>query len=153
MATPLHSTPSVSALPRSVMEVDIEAPAGEREGDGLIDRPPSPVKGTAHTPAWIRLSALATLIVQNSALALTMRYSRVPREAAAVPYLITTAVVSAESLKLCLSLWLLRRESGTTPRFLGALRKHLVDEPAEFAKLLIPAALYTLQNNLAYVFA
>ena len=86
MATPLHSTPSVSALPRSVMEVDIEAPAGEREGDGLIDRPPSPVKGTVHTPAWIRLSALATLIVQNSALALTMRYSRVPREAAAVPY-------------------------------------------------------------------
>ena len=61
-------------------------------------------------------------------------------------------MVSAESLKLCLSLWLLRRESGTTPRFLGALRKHLVDEPAEFAKLLIPAALYTLQNNLAYVY-
>ena len=136
-----------------------DAPQGEREGDTLIAvrdegaRDTQPVvKGAAHTPAWVRLSALATLIVQNSTLALTMRYSRVPREAAAVPYLITTAVVSAESLKLCLSLWLLRRESGTNPRFLGALRKNLVDEPAEFAKLLIPAALYTLQNNLAYVY-
>jgi solute carrier family 35 (UDP-sugar transporter), member A1/2/3 len=112
--------------------------------------------------------SLLILVVQNSALVLTMRYSRIqpgPR------YLTSTAVVCSEILKciICLSVHL--HEQWTKPSSSPDLPTLSDDQPPSshyslrqlfsdifsaksgFLKLLIPAVLYTLQNNLQFVAA
>lgn len=36
-------------------------------------------------------------------------------------------------------------------RFLRNCRKAIIDDPVETAKICVPAAIYTLQNNLYYI--
>jgi len=133
----------------SPLELEAVEEPSSGEGDVLLtiadkdDDGPSAGSLKQHPPAnkLLRLAALGALVVQNSAVAITIQYSRSPRAGAvaAAPYLISSAVVSSECLKLCLSLSLLYLECRTPARFADALRRHLVDEPKEFAKLLIPA--------------
>ncbi|KAJ4522662.1 hypothetical protein HRR83_001152 [Exophiala dermatitidis] len=114
--------------------------------------------------------SLCTLVLQNSTLVLVMRYSRIlpgPR------YLSSTAVVLSELLKciICLSVHIreqftqsqytplptLSDEAGpasSPPRYgLQQLWNDLFSAKSGFLKLLIPAILYTLQNNLQFVAA
>ena len=110
--------------------------------------------------------ALLILVVQNSALVLTMRYSRIlpgPR------YLPSTAVVMSEILKCTISIGVHLHEQYTKPRDteLGTLSENestssysirqlgtdVFSAKSGFLKLLIPAVLYTLQNNLQFVAA
>jgi len=77
---------------------------------------------------WLRQASLLTVVFQNTALALCMRLSRLPKEDGSKElYLVSTAVFSGEVMKLFFS-----RDSLT---------------------MLIPAALYSLQNGLQYVAA
>lgn len=114
--------------------------------------------------------SLFTLVLQNSTLVLVMRYSRIlpgPR------YLSSTAVVLSELIKciICLSVHI--REQRTQSRYtrlptlsddavavsnqsgysLFQLWNDLFSVKSGFLKLLIPAVLYTLQNNLQFVAA
>jgi solute carrier family 35 (UDP-sugar transporter), member A1/2/3 len=112
--------------------------------------------------------SLLVLVVQNSALVLTMRYSRVipgPR------YLSSTAVVFSEILKCIICFTVHLYEQYTKPRNvdLGTLSENeslssssyslsqlgtdIFSAKSGFLKLLIPAVLYTLQNNLQFVAA
>ena len=110
--------------------------------------------------------ALLILVVQNSALVLTMRYSRIlpgPR------YLSSTAVVVSEILKCTICIGVHLHQQYTKPRDteLGTLSEDEVSSSygicqlcsdifsakSGFFKLLVPAVLYTLQNNLQFVAA
>lgn len=113
--------------------------------------------------------SLCTLVVQNSSLVLIMRYSRIlpgPR------YLSSTAVVLSELLKCVICLIVHVRvqraqsrntqlptladdaaSSGPQRYSLRQLWTDLFGAKSGFFKLLIPAVLYTLQNNLQFVAA
>jgi solute carrier family 35 (UDP-sugar transporter), member A1/2/3 len=115
----------------------------------------------------IKYVSLLILVVQNSALVLTMRYSRIlpgPR------YLSSTAVVVSEILKctICFAVHLHEQYNGPRNPELPTLSDDDASYPiysirqlgsdvfsskSGFLKLLIPAVLYTLQNNLQFVAA
>lgn len=96
----------------------------------------------------LKYGALVVLVVQNSTLALTMRYSRSSGDTL---YISSTAVVMSELVKLVAASCLIGVEEGSTHGLWNRLYREVVCMPADFAKLLIPACLYTLQNNLAYI--
>jgi UDP-sugar transporter A1/2/3 len=84
--------------------------------------------------------SLAVLACQNSAVALLMRFSRSdPNEK---QYLSSTAVLTSEFVKLIVAIVLLMKEGGA-----GAHDFDLT----EMAKTAVPATLYVIQNNLAYL--
>lgn len=94
---------------------------------------------------FLRIASLMVLVVQNMTLALAMRYSRTENTGQDL-YLVTTAVVTAEVLKLLgsglLASWTL------TPSELASSVFSM-----EAAPMLVPAGLYTLQNTLLFVAA
>ena len=105
--------------------------------------------------------SLAVLMVQNSALTLAMRYSRTRKTAHR--YHPSEAVVMSEVVKLIISLALAAMAQEPRPmagrgllarvadRYVGAARDAYA-EPGSYV-LLVPAALYAVQNNLQYVAA
>eukprot|EP00434_Breviolum_minutum_P044609 symbB.v1.2.039863.t1/scaffold6838.1/size15098/1 len=56
---------------------------------------------------WLRQASLITVVFQNTALALCMRYSRIPKaeaeDGSKELYLVSTAVFSGEVMKLLVS--------------------------------------------------
>ena len=106
--------------------------------------------------------SLAVLMVQNSALTQAMRFSRT--RTAAHRYHPSEAVVMSEVCKLVISLALAALAQEPRPavahrslafrvvdRYYGAARDAYA-EPGSYV-LLVPAALYAVQNNLQYVAA
>ncbi|RMZ88928.1 hypothetical protein DV736_g3837, partial [Chaetothyriales sp. CBS 134916] len=110
--------------------------------------------------------SLLILIVQNSALVLSMRYSRIqpgPR------YLSSTAVVASEVLKCTISFIIhlyeqynkhpssttgtLLDEESSSSYSIHQLGSDIFSAKSGFFKLLVPVILYTLQNNLQFVAA
>ncbi|CAM9836136.1 unnamed protein product [Discosporangium mesarthrocarpum] len=105
-------------------------------------------------PEMIRAVVLVTLVVQNSALALFMRYSRsaASKHGDEGPmYASTTAVVVAETVKMVSSLLLQYQADGSLKKLASTLTKDMLDEPLDTLKMAVPACLYVLQNNLAYL--
>eukprot|EP00736_Rhodelphis_marinus_P001776 Rmarinus@m.16720 len=97
----------------------------------------------------IKHVALILLVIQNSAVIILMRYSRsLPGER----YYTTTAVVMQELLKIFLSFGLLWKECDynfdAAKRMLST---QIVDQPVTNFKMMIPSALYTVQNNMLLV--
>ncbi|CAK8985599.1 UDP-N-acetylglucosamine transporter (Golgi UDP-GlcNAc transporter) (Solute carrier family 35 member A3), partial [Durusdinium trenchii] len=95
---------------------------------------------------WVRKASLITVVFQNTALALCMRYSRLPREGSNELYLVSTAVLSGEAMKILVSLVL--ASFSYSPREIW----HLFFS-RDALTMLIPAALYSFQNGLQYVAA
>jgi hypothetical protein len=94
----------------------------------------------------IKFVALALLTIQSSSITLLMRYSR--SEPAEKQYLSSTCVITTEAVKLAVSVVLLQQErKAGAPA--GSRAKDFA--LAEMGKSAIPAALYVLQNNLAFV--
>ncbi|KAI9018402.1 nucleotide-sugar transporter-domain-containing protein [Hyaloraphidium curvatum] len=95
---------------------------------------------------WI---SLLTLVVQNSTLVLVMRYSRMipgPR------YLASTAVVLSEVTKFLISLAIYVREEQDQHRFsVRKLYNDIFGPESDWYKLMVPAILYFIQNNLQYI--
>ncbi|CCG85004.1 protein of unknown function [Taphrina deformans PYCC 5710] len=100
----------------------------------------------------IKYIALPTLAIQNAAAALITHYSRVMPEYKDERYYPSTAVLLSEVLKLFICFFAFRAEhvqaEGPDISFLDSLRAAF---PSDSYKLAIPAALFTLQNNLQYV--
>lgn len=95
--------------------------------------------------------SLGVLVLQTTSLVLTMRYSRTLKEDGP-RYLASSAVVSAEALKILTCIVLVFRENNFSVRAMNQLLKEeFVSKPLETLKLAIPAGIYTLQNNLLYV--
>lgn len=94
--------------------------------------------------------SLGVLVLQNSMLALTMRYSRTMD---GPMYLASTAVVVAEAIKFVVSCVLLLMEeanAGGSASIVGVVHARVFGDPFGLLRLMVPAALYTVQNNLAY---
>eukprot|EP01061_Rhynchopus_euleeides_P026990 TRINITY_DN43964_c0_g1_i1.p1 TRINITY_DN43964_c0_g1~~TRINITY_DN43964_c0_g1_i1.p1 ORF type:complete len:378 (+),score=136.03 TRINITY_DN43964_c0_g1_i1:21-1154(+) len=95
--------------------------------------------------------ALGVLVLQNAGAVLLMRYTRTisgPFPA----YSISTTVVVAEAMKLAVCLAIVLQQSGWCIRaFLQQMHTHFVSDASQVLRLAVPAALYTLQNNLLFV--
>merc|ERR1711942_598745 len=95
--------------------------------------------------------SLVTLTGQNAVLGLSMRYARTrPGDM----FISTTAVFLAEVVKLltCLGLvW--NAEDRSLSQWWGALDKTIIKQPMDTVKVMVPSAVYLIQNNLLYVAA
>jgi len=98
----------------------------------------------------IKYASLIVLIVQNTFTAFVMRYSRTLPD----KYLSSTAVVCSEILKLITSLIIhviLRvKENGIKNYSFKMLINETFGKESDCLKLMIPAGLYLIQNNLQY---
>merc|ERR1719309_1916359 len=95
--------------------------------------------------------SLVTLTGQNAILGLSMRYARTrPGDM----FISTTAVFMAELVKLvtCLGLvW--NAEERSFGQWWEALHSTIVRQPLDTVKVMVPSAVYLIQNNLLYVAA
>lgn len=99
----------------------------------------------------LKYVSLGVLVLQTTSLVLTMRYSRTLKEEGP-QYLASSAVVSAEVLKIITCTFLVFKDSNYNLRAMKQLLKdQIVNKPGETMKLAVPAGIYTLQNNLLYV--
>ena len=95
--------------------------------------------------------ALTALLVQNSALALLMRLSRVTRKSSSSLYIVSTAVVLSEFIKVVVSLLgCFFEDAGKDIEVVWKTIQNS-SKSTDLLKISIPAALYVLQNNLQYV--
>mmetsp|Transcript_137675 Transcript_137675/g.294255 ORF Transcript_137675/g.294255 Transcript_137675/m.294255 type:complete len:405 (-) Transcript_137675:93-1307(-) len=95
---------------------------------------------------FLRWGSLLVMTLQNTALGICMRLSRATGAPKESLYLVTTAVVCSEALKLLTSGFL---------AMLVLAPSEVVHEVLNFdaVLMLVPAGLYTLQNNLQYIAA
>lgn len=101
-------------------------------------------------PGSLKYVSLGVLVLQTTTLVLTMRYSRTAQGDGG-RYLASSAVVSAEALKIAACLLLVFAECNFSVQAAKQLlREEIVSKPAQTVKLAVPAGLYTLQNNLLY---
>ncbi|XP_077359412.1 solute carrier family 35 member A3b isoform X3 [Festucalex cinctus] len=99
----------------------------------------------------LKYLSLGVLVLQTTSLVLTLRYSRTLKEDAP-RYLASSAVVSAEVIKIVVCTLLVFMENDFSARAMSKLlEEEIVRKPLESMKLAIPAGIYTLQNNLLYV--
>eukprot|EP00915_Cephaloidophora_sp_WS-2016_P002654 GHVH01003587.1.p1 GENE.GHVH01003587.1~~GHVH01003587.1.p1 ORF type:complete len:390 (-),score=25.98 GHVH01003587.1:578-1672(-) len=95
---------------------------------------------------WI---ALGALVVQTVSVISTMRISKA--FVTGDGYINTTAVVMSELVKMICSFFLLARDLQSFKAAGYETYHKIVKEPAETLKVGVPAALYTIQNNLLFV--
>ena len=95
--------------------------------------------------------ALAALVVQNSALALLMRLSRVATKAHSNMYIVSTAVVVSEFVKVIVSLMGCFNEDAKKDLKVMCEKIKKSSKLSDLLMISVPAALYVLQNNLQYV--
>lgn len=96
----------------------------------------------------IRAWSLIILTVQNASLILTMRYTRtLPGDM----YFASTAVMITEIVKCFSSVLILLAEKRGVTELFKFLYSVTIDHPLDMAKMLVPACIYTVQNNLLYV--
>ncbi|CAB1102017.1 unnamed protein product [Ectocarpus sp. CCAP 1310/34] len=113
-------------------------------------------KFVSMSPEAVRGAILLTLVVQNSAQAIFMRYSFKPKsqvegEDKEAEPASSTAVMMAELCKLACSILLQYRDDGSVRHVVKTLREDVWERPVELVKMAVPACLYVVQNNLNYV--
>ena len=96
----------------------------------------------------IKAWSLIILTLQNASLILTMRYTRtLPGDM----YFASTAVMITEIVKAISSVTVLFVEKRSAADLLKLLYSITIGHPIDMAKMLVPACIYTVQNNLLYV--
>ncbi|XP_018583668.1 UDP-N-acetylglucosamine transporter-like isoform X2 [Scleropages formosus] len=99
----------------------------------------------------LKYVSLGVLVFQTTSLVLTMRYSRT-LQGEGPRYLASSAVVSAELLKILTCVLLVYKDHSFSIRALNnVLTQEIINKPMDTLKLAIPSGIYTLQNNLLYV--
>jgi UDP-sugar transporter A1/2/3 len=97
----------------------------------------------------LKYVSLLTLVVQNSALVLVMRYSRTLD---GPPYNPATAVVMSEFIKLVICVLVhVRIEMKTRKLTVLTVLDDLFGKDSNWIAMTVPAVLYFIQNNLQYV--
>ena len=102
---------------------------------------------TFSNPRRMRFLSLICLVVQNSSLVLLMRYSRT------IPgpmYLSSTTVILMEAVKVLCSIAILAHQGGLM-KLASVLYVSLVENWVDTLKMLVPAGVYAIQNNLLFV--
>uniref|UniRef100_A0A7E4V9E4 UDP-N-acetylglucosamine transporter n=1 Tax=Panagrellus redivivus TaxID=6233 RepID=A0A7E4V9E4_PANRE len=101
--------------------------------------------------AALKWVSLIVLIVQTTALVLTLRYSRT-QVTEGPKYLSSTAVVVSEVIKFFTSALVLLYNNGwSIPLFLNEIDIDNFQNPFDTLKVAVPAALYVVQNNLLFL--
>lgn len=98
---------------------------------------------------YLKYASLLILVIQNTALVLTMRYSRTT---SGPLYLASTAVVMTELLKfiICVTMVLYDNKMDLIAT-LELLINEIIGKYRETINLSVPSILYTIQNNLLYI--
>lgn len=105
-------------------------------------------KKTAGQLLGIKTWSLIILTVQNTSVILTMRYTRtLPGDM----YFASTAVMITEVVKVFTSMAILLGEKQSVAEWLKFLYSNTIGHPLDMVKMLVPACIYTVQNNLLYV--
>ena len=100
---------------------------------------------------FIKYTSLVVLVIQNTALVLTLRYSRTGSDGERM-YIASTAVVLTELLKFIVSSCFLLYTNGmSVQKTFKLLEVEVFDKIGETLTLLVPSVLYTIQNNLLFV--
>ena len=100
------------------------------------------------TSVSVKMWSLFILTLQNALVVLTLRYTRtLPGDM----YLASTAVMITELLKAVVSVAILFGQSGNVVDFFKSLYSITFGQPLDAAKMLVPACIYTVQNNLLYI--
>jgi len=97
----------------------------------------------------LKYISLITLIVQNTALVLLMRKSRVVAEGPL--YYTTTVVFFMEVVKVVVCLGVVYFEKKYTKDFVNTIHVNIIGQPSETLKMIIPASIYAIQNNLLFI--
>ncbi|XP_062285173.1 solute carrier family 35 member A3b [Scomber scombrus] len=127
----------------SVLKPPLTSPDSQEEASTMV-------ASSTHS-SRLKYMSLGVLVLQTTSLVLTMRYSRTLKEDGP-RYLASSAVVSAEVLKILTCTLLVLSENNFSLRAMNQLLKEeIVNKPVETMKLAVPAGIYTLQNNLLYV--
>ena len=110
---------------------------------------------------FAKYSSLVLLIVQTTVMVLVLRYSRVAETRVTADddekqnhsrYLSSTAIVCSEIMKILACLVVIWMKSRYSLRaIIRQLDIEIVRKPLETLKLLVPACLYTCQNNLLFL--
>jgi UDP-sugar transporter A1/2/3 len=94
---------------------------------------------------WI---TLATLVVQNSSLALVMHHSQ---QGSGPRFNPATAVILAELLKLCICVFVQWKDRSKLGKYgIRGLLDDVVGRDSNHTAMAVPALLYFIQNNLQY---
>ncbi len=103
--------------------------------------------GTFKNLFSLKYGALSILVLQNTFLVLSMRYSRtLPGDM----YASSTAVVMMEGLKLLSCLAIITYQNNGPIAAAQTIHREIICQPMELLKLSVPSVLYTIQNNLLY---
>lgn len=122
-------------------------------------------KGTSHHHSAVRLDdthgsvgktrqtikfwSMVVLVVQNSALVLMMRYTMTK---AVDRYSTTSCVFFMEITKILICLGIIFYQKGFSTRaFISTIYSTILGSPIDTLKMLIPATIYAIQNNLLFV--
>jgi solute carrier family 35 (UDP-sugar transporter), member A1/2/3 len=133
---------------------DGAVPVSPSTGAATMVAPPTMwTRAGASSATRLKILSLVLLVAQNSAHALLIRYSRTT---AGPPYLASTTVVVGELIKLLVSLVVVLREAaaarGPSGRGSGESGGAVVRQLLSTSlRVMVPAALYALQNNLIFV--
>ena len=100
----------------------------------------------------LKYLCLGVLVIQTSANVLVLRYSRTSRDPTQPVYVASTAVLLSEFLKIIICAIVLFKEAQYN---FGLFQRKIFQEAIENwrdgLKLLVPALLYVIQNNLLYL--
>lgn len=96
-----------------------------------------------------KYGALAVFVLQNAGVILLMRYSKV--SGAGVSYNSAVAVLMQELSKLPVCMVLHAVERGGPCQFISGVAADLHQNWGEWLQLLVPALLYTVQNNALFL--
>jgi len=115
---------------------------------GQFDTKSAGTAGEMAKMDFSKIGSLLALVLQNTMLVLSIKHTRSRPN---VPlYSVGVAVVMNEVLKILLACVVLSKEY--KPReMVGAIYHETVGRPSCFAKMVVPAFLYTAQNYLGYV--
>ncbi|TMS32389.1 hypothetical protein L596_000235 [Steinernema carpocapsae] len=99
----------------------------------------------------LKTISLVVLILQTTALVLILRYSQT-QKVDGPKYISSTAVVTAEIVKLITCIFVLLRNNGwDVDRFWRELDTDIFKKPKDTLKVGVPAFLYVVQNNLLFL--
>jgi len=101
-------------------------------------------------PPLYKYGSLFVLVLQTTACVLVLRYSKKYTESSG-NYISSTAIFISELCKLISCLIFIYFQQDSLKSFHSLLLNEIFRKPRETFKLIIPAGLYTIQNNLLFL--
>ena len=153
-----NSPKLMDASPRGAPPPALALDGADEARQPLSGAPPPPdAPSKLSASQGFKAALLVGVVVQNAALNIAARWSRVEAEAAFAETgcgaAATTVVLTVEVVKIAMALLLFALESGGVARACAELARVTREQPAECGKIAVPALIYVVQNNLLLVAA